>query len=66
MQHPTAARLPEGAPVTAHQNMGFTAHFSTAVRNHLHVSYSGKWIKRCGSIDWPPRSLDLNPLDLFL
>jgi hypothetical protein len=28
--------------------------------------FSGRWVRRHGSIPWPPRSLDITPLDFFL
>ncbi|GFX27217.1 hypothetical protein TNCV_1563971 [Trichonephila clavipes] len=39
--------------------------YSIAVHNHLHVTYPGRWIGRCGPIAWPPSSPNLNPLDFF-
>ncbi|KZC07313.1 hypothetical protein WN55_07724, partial [Dufourea novaeangliae] len=32
----------------------------------LNELYPNKWIGRGGLVSWPPRSLDLTPLDFFL
>lgn len=45
---------------------GAPAHFSRVVRNLLNTSYRGRWIGRGGTVNWPPRSPDLNPLDYYL
>ncbi|CAF4946657.1 unnamed protein product [Pieris macdunnoughi] len=47
------------------QNDGCPAHYGTNVRAYLNATYPNKWIGRLGPILWPPRSSDLNPLDLF-
>ncbi|GFW50803.1 hypothetical protein TNCV_3590851 [Trichonephila clavipes] len=44
-------------PDTAHQNLWFlhdgaTAHFSIALRNHLHSTYHSRWIGCGGSVAW--------------
>ncbi|GFV81069.1 uncharacterized protein TNCV_2270531 [Trichonephila clavipes] len=44
---------------------GAKAHFSLAVRNHLHTSYAGRWIGRSRPFAWPACSPDFNLLDFF-
>ncbi|GFU42803.1 uncharacterized protein TNCV_3139881 [Trichonephila clavipes] len=44
---------------------GAPAHFSIAVRNHLHTTYPERWIGLVGGFAWPPRAPNLNPLDFF-
>ena len=48
------------------QQDGAPPHFALAVRNFLNAEFPGRWIGRRGSIEWPARSPDLNPLDFFL
>lgn len=48
------------------QHDGAPAHYSRQVTNYLNESYTNRWIGRGGTIAWPPRSPDLNPLDYFL
>ena len=45
---------------------GAPAHFSVVARNYLKIGYLNRWIGRGGPQEWPPRSSDLNSLDLFL
>jgi hypothetical protein len=45
---------------------GAAGHFSLAVRDVLSNTYHDIWIGRGGPTAWPPRSQDLNPLDLYL
>ncbi|GFW13183.1 uncharacterized protein TNCV_4120841 [Trichonephila clavipes] len=57
-------------PATAYQDVWFLhdgapAHFSIAVRNLLHATYSGGCIGLGEPVTWPPRSPNLNPLDFF-
>lgn len=48
------------------QNDGCPAHYAAViVREYLNHTYPQRWIGRQGSILWPPRSPDLNPLDFF-
>lgn len=47
------------------QQNGCPAHYSRSVREHLNEVYPGRWIGRSGTISWPARSPDLNPLDFF-
>jgi hypothetical protein len=49
-------------PAYAHAPPYFCHH----IRNQLDREMAGRWIGRGGSIAWPPRSLDLTPLDFFL
>lgn len=48
------------------QQDGAPPHYAIAVRNYLNVCFRDRWIGRRGSIEWPPRSPDLTPLDFFL
>jgi hypothetical protein len=55
-------------PLIIHRELHFMhdgapAHFSLVARKYL---IPGRWIGTGGSIAWPPRSSDLNPLDLYL
>ena len=45
---------------------GAPAHFSNDVREHLGITYPGRWIGRGGPVPWPPRSPDLNFDDYYL
>ncbi|EGI66419.1 hypothetical protein G5I_05054, partial [Acromyrmex echinatior] len=47
------------------QQDGVPAHFAVATRDYLNEIFHNKWIGRRGSIEWPPRSPDLAPLDYF-
>jgi len=38
-------------------------HFSQVVRQYLNHKFPNRWIGRSGAKNWPPRSLDMNPLD---
>lgn len=48
------------------QHDGAPAHYCRQVREYLNESYPSRWIGRGGTIPWPARSPDLNPLDYFL
>jgi len=41
-------------------------HNARIVTNYLNQEFPGRWMGRYGSIRWPARSPDLNPLDFFL
>lgn len=63
--------LLEDIPLNLRQSMwlqhdGAPAHYSLQVRQFLNRAYPGRWIGRGGTIRWPPRSPDLNPIDFFL
>ncbi|KAJ4433566.1 hypothetical protein ANN_15875 [Periplaneta americana] len=45
---------------------GAPAHFSRTARRYLDRRFPDRWIGRGGPIAWPPRSPDLNPLDVYL
>lgn len=62
--------LLEDVPLSTYREMWFQqdgcpAHYARPVRDYLNTEYPGRWIGRRGSILWPPRSPDLNPLDFF-
>ncbi|XP_058810561.1 histone-lysine N-methyltransferase SETMAR-like [Phymastichus coffea] len=44
---------------------GAPAHFAQPVRDHLDESYP-EWIGRGGTVEWPARSPDHNPLDYYV
>lgn len=48
------------------QQDGAPPHYSLIARNFLSLVFPGRWIGRRGSIEWPPRSPDLTPLDFWL
>ena len=41
-------------------------HFNRVARQFLNQHFANKWIGRGGSIAWPARPPDLNPLDFHL
>ena len=45
---------------------GAPAHFVLDVREHLNNVFPNRWIGRGGPVQWPPRSPDLTPMDLFI
>jgi hypothetical protein len=45
---------------------GAPAHFSLVARRNLGRKFSGRWKGKGGSIAWPPRSSDLNPLNFYM
>ncbi|KYN27435.1 hypothetical protein ALC57_03144 [Trachymyrmex cornetzi] len=45
---------------------GALAHGSRRVRNHLDLTFPGRWIGRGGPVSWCPRSPDLSSLNFFL
>jgi len=47
------------------QQDGGTPHYALLVRNYLDNIFPLHWIGRRGSIDWPPCSSDLTPMDFF-
>lgn len=48
------------------QQDGAPPHYSRTVRQYLDEVFPDQWIGRRGTIEWPPRSPDLTPLDYFL
>lgn len=48
------------------QQDGAPPHYGTVVRQWLDGQFPGHWIGRRGSVEWPPRSPDLTPLDFYL
>jgi hypothetical protein len=40
--------------------------FCVCVREWLDMHFEGRWIRRCGPLEWPARSPDLSPPDFFL
>ncbi len=48
------------------QQDGAPAHFARIVRDYLDIVFPNRWIGRQGTVEWPPRSPDLTPLDYYL
>lgn len=48
------------------QQDGAPPHYALNVRQYLDRAFPNRWIGRRGTIEWPPRSPDLNPLDYCL
>uniref|UniRef100_V5I868 Transposable element Tc1 transposase n=1 Tax=Anoplophora glabripennis TaxID=217634 RepID=V5I868_ANOGL len=48
------------------QQDGAPPHFGIDVRRYLDEMFPNRWIGRRGTVEWPPRSPDLTPLDYFL
>jgi len=53
------------------QNMWFQMdgappHWARVVRDFVNVVFGERWIGRGGSVEMPPRSPDLTPLDFFV
>ncbi|KAJ4432524.1 hypothetical protein ANN_21146 [Periplaneta americana] len=67
----TIPHVLEDTPLINRQHIHFLhdgapAHFSRTARRYLERRFPDRWIGRGGPIAWPPRSLDLNPLDFYL
>ncbi|CAH2015936.1 unnamed protein product, partial [Acanthoscelides obtectus] len=45
---------------------GTPPHYALRVRQYLDQTFPDRWISRRGAIEWPPRSPDVSPLDLFM
>ncbi|GFU60600.1 uncharacterized protein TNCV_1730141 [Trichonephila clavipes] len=45
---------------------GTLAYILIVVRNHLYVTYPGRWLKHGGFVAWSPHSPDHNPLGFFV
>lgn len=48
------------------QQDGAPPHYAREVREFLDETFFERWMGRRGTIEWPPRSPDLTPLDYFL
>ena len=48
------------------QHDGALSHYTRHVMQHLNDTLPNRWIGRCSTINWPPRSPDLTPLDFCL
>ena len=48
------------------QNYGAPSHYTRHVMQHLNDTFPNRWIGRGSTINWPPRSPDLTPLDFCL
>ena len=47
------------------QQDGAPPHYALRVRGYLNGVFPQRWFGRRGSIEWPPRSPDLTPMDFF-
>jgi len=47
------------------QQDGAPPHYALRVRDYLNEVFPQRWFGRRGSIEWPPRSPDLTPMDFF-
>ena len=47
------------------QQDGTPPHYARTVREYLQQAVRQRWFGGRGSIEWPPRSPDLTPLDFF-
>jgi len=45
---------------------GAPSHYTRHVVQHLNGTFPDRWIGRCSTINWPPRSPDLTPLEFCL
>lgn len=52
--------------VTWFQQDGAPPHWGLNVQGYLDHTFQNRWIGQGGPTEWPPRSPDLTPLDLFL
>ena len=48
------------------QHDGAASHYTRHVMQHLNDTFPNRWIGRGSTINWPPRSPDLTPLDFCL
>ena len=51
---------------TYFQHDGAPSHYTRHVMQHLNDTFPNRWIGRGSTINWPPRSPDLSPLDFYL
>jgi hypothetical protein len=61
----------EDVPLAARIGMyfqyeGAPSHYTQRVLQHLNETFPSQWIGRSSTINWPPRSPDLTPLDFCL
>ena len=47
------------------QQDGTSPHYALRVRDYLNKVFTQRWFRRTGSIEWPPCSPDLTPMDFF-
>jgi len=48
------------------QHDGAPSHYTRHVMQHLNDTFPNRWIGHGSTINWPPRSPDLTPLDFCL
>ena len=61
----------ENVPLATRNAMYFqhdeaASHYSRHVKQHLNDTFPNRWIGRGSTINWPPRSPDLTPLEFCL
>ena len=44
---------------------GAPPHYALRIRDYLNEVFLQRWFGRRGSIEWPPLSSDLTPMDFF-
>jgi len=64
-------KQPEDVPLATRiakyfQHDGAPSHYTRHVMQHLSETFPNRWIGRGSTINWPPRSPDLTPLDFCL
>lgn len=70
LQNHLPGLLPDDVPLSFFREMWFQqdgcpAHYALPVREYLNQEFPNRWIGRSGTISWPARSPDLNPIDFF-
>jgi hypothetical protein len=53
-------------PTIIFQQEGALQHWGRIVRDYLDATFLNRWLGRDGPFAWPPQSLDITPLDVFL
>ena len=64
-------KQPEDVPLATRismyfQHVGAPSHYTRHVMQHLNDTFPNRWIGLGSTINWPPRSPDLDPLDFCL
>ena len=49
-----------------YQHDGAPAHFALDVREYLNNVFPNRWIGKGGTVQWPPHSADLTPMNFFI
>ena len=59
-------QLEQYQPQVIIQQDGASPHWGFEVHQFLNETFPDGWIRRVGTIPWPPRSPDITPLNFFL